>query len=189
MPLSKPTTGPLTRAAVFAALVFVSIGAVLDLVIGGSFVFFYGARYMQAAGVAFLLLLPACAALLLTRPSYTAESQRRSPTPWVRWLFVHPLMIAITAGAIAVAPRGWLAAGTWAFGMPQAPLVARVISIEQFSVRKGCNQRTTLSLLSVKATICLADHYVGPPLTTDQEVLVSGKATFTGFLIGDFKAN
>jgi len=188
MPLSKPMTSPLTRAAVLTAFFFVSLGAFLDLVQGGRFVFFYGAQYTQAALVAFLFLLPACAGLLLTQPRFTAQMQWRYPTRWVRWLFINPLITVITAGAIVVAPRGWLAAGTWAFGTPQAPLVAKVISVEQFRARKGCDQHATLSLLSVQATICLADHYVGAPLRTDQEVFVSGKASFTGFFIGNFAA-
>ena len=103
MPLSKPMTSPLTRAAVLTAFVFVSLGAFLDLVQGGRFVFFYGAQYTQAALVAFLFLLPACAGLLLTQPRFTSHMQWRYPTRWVRWLFINPL---ITAGAIVVAPRG-----------------------------------------------------------------------------------
>jgi len=188
MPLPKSSTSPLTRAAVLTVFIFVSLGAFLDLVQGGRFVFFYSAQYTQAALVAFLVLLPACAGLLLTQPRFIAHMQWRYPTPWVRWLFLNPLITVIAAGAIVVAPRGWLVAGTWAFGIPQAPLVAKVISVEQFSARKGCDQRATLNLLSVQVTICLADHYVGAPLRTDQEVLVSGKASLTGFLIGDFTA-
>ncbi|WP_291506071.1 hypothetical protein [Acidovorax sp.] len=188
MPLSKPMTSPLTRAAVLTAFIFVSLGAFLDLVQGGRFVLFYSAQYTQAALVAFLFLLPACAGLLLTQPRFTTHMQWRYPTLWVRWLFIYPLITVIAAGAIVVAPRGWLATGTWAFGIPQAPLVAKVISVEQFRTRKGCDQHATLSLLSVQATICLADHYVGTPLSTDQEVFVSGKTSFAGFFIGTFAA-
>jgi hypothetical protein len=188
MPLSKPITGPLARAAVLATFFFVSLGALLDLVQGHRFVFVYGEQYTQAALVAFLFLLPACAGLLLTQRGFTVYMQGRYPTPWVRWLFINPLIIVIAAGAIVTAPRGWLAASTWAFGAPQAPLVAKIISVEQFRARKGCDQHATLSLLSVQATICLADHYVGAPLRTDQEVFVAGKASFTGFFIGNLVA-
>lgn len=171
-------------AIVLVVLAFVLLGSFMQLVAGSRFVFFFASQYKHAGWWVFLCLLPVFAILMLTKERFTSQLRARYPTRWFRWLFMYPLTVALLAGMVVVAPLGWLAAAVWAFGNESASVPARVLSVEEYRSRKGCDQHATLSILSTEATICLADHYTGMALKANQEVAVSGQALSFGFFIG-----
>jgi hypothetical protein len=162
---------------------FMFIGAILHVAFSGRFVFFYAAQYKQAGWLAFPCLMAAFSGLLAL-PQVTAPIRAKHPTRWVRWFFSYPLFVAALAGMTVLAPLGWLAAGTWAFGTQREPLRATVVSVEPFRSSKGCNQHVTLHVLSTRATLCLANHYAGPALKAEQEVRIDVRATAAGLLLG-----
>lgn len=180
----QPQPNRWLRIIVLAAMVFVLLGSFMQLVVGSRFLFFFAPQYNHAGWWTFLCLLPVFAILTLTNERFTGHIRARYPTRWVRRLFMYPLAIALFAGMVVVAPLGWLAAASWAFGNESNLVPARVVSVEEYRPRRGCNQRATLSILSTEATVCLADHYSGLPLKAYQEVAVNGRVISFGFFIG-----
>jgi hypothetical protein len=162
---------------------FMFLGAALHVAFSGRFVFFYAAQYRQAGWVAFPCLLAAFSGLLAL-PQVTAPIRAKHPTRWVRWFFSYPLFVGALAGMTVLAPLGWLAASTWAFGSEREPLRATVVSVEPFRSSKGCDQHVTLRVLSTQPTLCLANHYAGPPLKAQQEIRIGVRGSAAGLLLG-----
>jgi hypothetical protein len=170
------------RALVLLLFCFMFFGAILHAAFSGHFVFFYAAQYKQVGWVAFPCLLAVFAGLLAL-PQVTAPMRAKHPTRWVRWFFSYPLFVGALAGMTVLAPLGWLAATTWAFGTEREPLRATVVSVEPLGSGKGCGQHVTLQVLSTRATLCLTNHYAGPPLRAQQEVRISVRASAAGLLL------
>jgi hypothetical protein len=80
------------------------------------------------------------------------------PTRWFRWLVLKPLGAGMCTGIIVSAPLGYICMAALLFGS-DTEQVARVVRIQENQARKGCDQRATLSMMSVEKEICIADLY------------------------------
>jgi hypothetical protein len=183
---NRPVTasrGPQRLAvAVFAIAL---AGTLLALVLMDRFVFHYAAQYRSIGGWVFLLLLPGLACVALSATQYRAHLRQRYPTALIRRFVMWPLSVTLAAGALVVAPLGWLGALAWAFGEPQPALAATVSAVEDYRAsRKGCKQHMTLNIAARKVSVCLAKHYHGPAPLPGQRLSVATDAVSYGYIIG-----
>jgi hypothetical protein len=149
------------------------------------FVFHYAAQYRSIGGWVFVLLLPVMTVVTLSATQYRVQLRKRCPTALLRRLVMWPLSVTFCAGALVVAPLGWLGAFAWAFGEPQLPLAATVSAVEDYRAsRKGCRQHMTLDIDARKVTVCLAKHYQGPAPLPGQRLSVASDAVSYGYIIG-----
>jgi hypothetical protein len=108
------------------------------------------------------------------------------PTRWFRWLVLKPLGAVMCTGIIVSAPLGYICMAALLFGS-DTEQVARVVRIQENQARKGCDQRATLSMMSVEKEICIAGLYSGASPVAAQEVTVSGRRTSLAFVVQGIK--
>lgn len=165
-----------------AGFVLLFGGLMLNLEVGSRFVFFHGERYTTASWWVALLLLPVLVWLML-KPRFRAEIRRRCPTGWVRRIILYPMSVALILGAVVTAPRGWIAAYTWAFGVEASPLPGHLAFVERHRPSaKGCDQRGTLRMQQHMSSLCL-DALMDLPARGDLPVMIVGRQSSMGLLI------
>jgi hypothetical protein len=171
----------------FTTFGFVSValvGAFIHLEMASHFIFFFSDQYWNVAGWVFLSLLPVIALKFGHKGRIDRELRNRYPTRWVRWIFMFPAMVLLASAMVVVAPIGWIAAATWAFGEERSDINAIVVSVETArSTGKGCKQRATLKIFSTTHAVCVRDHFQGAPPLAGQTILVRGRESHFGFLV------
>lgn len=183
---AMPAGPVLTRGRAIAVIVLLAgllAGVLLELSIGEVFLFSRSKDYFAAAPWVFLgLLLPLGWAL--AGRTARRELELRYPTWAVRWLLVYPLSVAVSAGAIIVAPLGWAALAGWALGAP-AVAEARVVSVDAGSGSAlRCRTKGRLRIAGQEGNVCLsrlvADGRLPKP---GEDLQVSGLSSAFGMLL------
>jgi len=160
----------------------------LELTLGGGFIFFYSYEYR-------LVMLPIFAALILviwvrwTRSNGAMNSlMERIPTKWVRAI-VFPLVVLLSAFVLVFFPLGWFAVYSWAMGSTAQNLPAQVISVGHYYSRaKGCNQNAVLNVGGITGSICIANRLAGQTPNPGQAVTVVARQSSIGYFISEVRS-
>lgn len=153
------------------------LGAMLYFAVGDHFVFYFSRQYEPIGLVAIIFLLPALALALATLPQKSGRSNGRESAGAMTGV----LLIAI--GMLFYAPIGWASLVTWVFGQQRNHLTAELKEVGAYRGPwvKGCDQKGTIELPSMDASICLED--VGKTPMTNGAVFVDGRESSLGFFV------
>ena len=102
---------------------------------------------------------------------------------WIRRLVLFSFGATMAAWFTVLAPLGWLLAATWTFGEQRTSIPATVLQVSDYIRSRGCDQRGVVAFEGRVSSIC----FEGPgavPLRANQTVLLGGKQSAFGFLVG-----
>ena len=187
---SQRRTLPLpVRIALVVFMLLVTVGFVLEITVGGSFMFAGSNAYRHAMPWLSGVLLPAYGVVWYLADRRQGALSHRYPTAWVRWMFVFPLMVAGSSAMTIVAPLGWAALGGYLTGAPPEHLTASVLSIEPAVSRsRSCDQKARLEIDEIAVDICLEGRLTGRSPGRGETVDVIGRRSVFGVLIEEVRA-
>jgi hypothetical protein len=175
------------RSAVVLFVAYVVPATVLLMTVGQDLVFFYPDTFSSIFRVALVVLVPVFwwATVLDYRRNATILQrlyQWRSPV--FRLLLVYPAMAFTQAALVAIAPLGWIAAGTWLLGTERADVAGRIVVAERFRPgSQGCDQEGAIELLGTIDGICLEVQGLALPAQAGQAVVATGRESPLGFVV------
>jgi hypothetical protein len=187
---SQRWTLPLSvRIALVVFMLLVTVGFVLEMTVGGSFMFAGSNAYRHAIPWLAGVLFPAYGVVWYLADRRQGALSHRYPTAWVRWIFVFPLVVAGSSVITIVAPLGWAALGGHLTGAPPERLAAKVLSIEPaVPRRRSCDQKARLEIDETAADICLEGRLAGRSPRQGETVNVVGRQSVFGVLIEEVRA-
>lgn len=172
------------RLPASALLIFVIVGAVLEMLVGSSFIFSGSNDYRRAVPWLLCIVVPLVAVGFFLLEKRNHQMKAQFPTWSIRWLAMFPLIIAMCSAAIVISPLGWASVLGWVIGMPTERLEAIVISIDNPRSRSGeCDQHADLEFRGVTARICVEDLVMGATPKAGERVLISGRLSSLGLYI------
>jgi hypothetical protein len=176
------------RIPALAVLVIVAVGSILELTVGQAFVFSLGNYYRAAIPWLFpgLLVLFGVAWFLVERASGPIKA--RYPTLWVRELFAFPLIAAICAAMVLIAPLGWAALSGWVLGSASEDMDGRISYIGSRSSNwRSCPQYVELEVIDSSASVCLGGWPPGQEPKAGESVVVRGRRSILGVMVEEVR--
>lgn len=174
--------------ALVALFVYPLAGLVLELQLGGSFVFAFTSQYWVAAPWFFLGALA-----LWTGPFLRADLRQRLrgryPSWAKRWLLVFPLSVGSLAGLSVMATPGWAALLGLVAGGSSVEQQARIVSVGSLSKgAKGCDQTAKFLVNDAVVGLCLDGRMAGAAPVGGERVLLVGRASWVGLVVNEIRA-
>jgi hypothetical protein len=177
------------RLPVLIAVVAVVAGSVLELTIGQQFVFSAANQYRAMVPWLLVFLAPAFAWAWFVLERANRDMAGRYPTWWVRWLFVYPLVVALSSAMVAISPLGWFAVYGRLWGTPTEGVKAKMLAIGDYrSSSRGCHQDADIFIDGSSARICLASVLAGRTPAVGETVNVAGHISSAGVFIDEVRA-
>jgi hypothetical protein len=170
------------QAIALLALTYPLVGSLLELALGGGFLFAFRAVYWAAAPWLFCAAWALWISLLFR--AEVRERVRLQHRSWIRRWLVLPLAFGGIAAMSVAATPGWAALLGWLVGGPASQIEAEVAAVEPLRKHaKGCDQSVELRVHDDVARLCLDGRMAPPEPVVGERLVLVGRTWWSGMFV------
>ncbi len=181
-----PRVPRIVQAAALLGLIWLLVGLLFELSLGGGFVFAFSTTYWAAAPWLFfgVCLL---SSLVFLRADMR-ERARRMHQSWVKSWLVLPLSFGAMAALSVAATPGWAAFLGWVAGGPALQVEVQVVSVGSLSRNsRGCDQSADFLVNGQLASLCLERRMAAPALRVGERLVLVGRRWWSGMYVDEIR--